>query len=160
MSGWGELLVGLVILVGLIGVVVPILPGVVLVFGAILVWAIVEGGVSSWAVFAICTVLLVISGIVKYAWPGKKMRDAGVPKRSLVIGALFGIVGFFVVPVIGLFIGFILGTYLSELQRLSRHDQAWPATWHATKAVGLSMLIELLGALLASGIWLVAAIAT
>jgi uncharacterized protein YqgC (DUF456 family) len=134
------------------------LPGVLLIAGAIAVWAFMQGG-AAWAVFAVCAVLLVITGVIKYTWPGQRMRDAGVPKRSLLIGALLGIVGFFVIPVVGLLVGFVLGIYLSELERLRDHQPAWRSTMHALKAVGLSMLVELLGALLASGIWLVAAIA-
>lgn len=154
MSAGAEVLVGLAIVVGLVGIVLPILPGSLLVLGAIAVWAIAENSGTGWAVLGVATVLLVISGVVKYTWPGSRMRDAGVPRRSLVIGALLGIVGFFVIPVIGLLIGFLLGTYLSEAQRQRTHSGAWRATVHATKAVGLSILVELLGALLAAGIWL------
>ncbi|MFD4294973.1 DUF456 domain-containing protein [Rhodococcus sp. NPDC058532] len=156
MSAGAEVLVGLAILVGLVGVVLPILPGALLILGAIGVWAVVEGTATAWAVFGVAAALLVISGVVKYTWPGRRMRDAGVPNRSLVIGALLGIVGFFVIPVIGLLLGFLLGTYLSEAQRHRTHADAWRSTVHATKAVGLSILVELLGALLASGVWLAA----
>ena len=155
-----EILVGLAILVGLVGIVLPILPGSLLILGAIAVWAIVEGTSTAWAVFGVAAVLLVISGVVKYTWPGQRLRDAGVPNRSLVIGGLLGIVGFFVIPVIGLVLGFLLGTYLSEAQRHRTHSGAWRATVHATKAVGLSILVELLGALLAAGVWLAAVLAT
>ncbi|MFE3446892.1 DUF456 domain-containing protein [Nocardia sp. NPDC059180] len=157
MSVWGEVLVGLVILVGLLGIVIPILPGVVLIFGAIAVWAFLTGGATAWAVFAISTVLLVISGVVKYTWPGAKLRDAGVPNRSLYLGAILGIVGFFVIPVVGLFVGFVVGVYVSELQRVRGQRLAWQSTWHAVKGVGLSILVELFGALLASGVWLIGA---
>lgn len=75
MSPVAEVLVGLVILVGLIGVVVPILPGTLLVFGAILVWAIMTGGATAWTVFALSTLALVVTGIVKYTWPGKRMKS-------------------------------------------------------------------------------------
>lgn len=153
-----EVLIGLAIVVGLVGIVVPILPGALLVLGAIAVWAVLEGTGTGWAVFAAAAVLLVVSGVVKYTWPGRKMRDAGVPKRSLVAGALLGIVGFFVIPIVGLLIGFLLGTYLAEVHRHRAHADAWRSTVHATKAVGLSILVELLGALLAAGIWLAAAI--
>ncbi|MFD4470425.1 DUF456 domain-containing protein [Rhodococcus sp. NPDC058505] len=156
MSAGAEVLVGLAILVGLVGVVLPILPGALLILGAIGVWAVVEGTATAWAVFGVAAALLVISGVVKYTWPGRRMRDAGVPNRSLVIGALLGIVGFFVIPVIGLLLGFLLGTYLSEAQRHRTHADAWRSTVHATKAVGLSILVELLGALLAAGVWLAA----
>ncbi|MFC9996355.1 DUF456 domain-containing protein [Nocardia sp. NPDC127526] len=153
MSAWGEVLVGLAILVGLIGIVVPILPGVILIFAAILVWAILTGGTTAWAVFAICTTLLVISGVIKYTWPGAKLREAGVANRSLFLGAVLGIIGFFVVPIVGLFLGFVLGVYLSEFQRLRVQQPAWESTKHALKGVGLSMLIELLGALIATAVW-------
>ncbi|WP_067571413.1 DUF456 domain-containing protein [Nocardia acidivorans] len=159
MSASGEVLVGLAILVGLLGVIVPILPGVLLILAAILIWAIMTGGASAWVVFAVCATLLVISGIIKYTWPGRKLREAGVPNRSLVLGAVLGIIGFFVVPVIGLFLGFVLGVYVSELQRLREQQPAWQSTVHALKGVGLSMLVELFGALLAAGVWLIAAIA-
>lgn len=159
MSVWGEVVVGLVILVGLIGIVVPILPGVILIFGAIAVWAFMTGGATAWTVFAISTLLLALSGVVKYTWPGRKMKEAGVSNRAIFLGAILGIVGFFVIPVVGLFAGFVLGVYLSELHRLRVNQEAWRATGHALKGVGLSILIELFGALLATGVWAAGAIA-
>ncbi|MBF6297769.1 DUF456 domain-containing protein [Nocardia amamiensis] len=159
MSVWGEVVVGLVILVGLIGIVVPILPGVILIFGAIAVWAFMTGGATAWTVFAISTLLLALSGVVKYTWPGRKMKEAGVSNRAIFLGAILGIVGFFVIPVVGLFAGFVLGVYLSELHRLRVNQEAWRATGHALKGVGLSILIELFGALLATGVWVAGAIA-
>ncbi|MFE3545166.1 DUF456 domain-containing protein [Nocardia sp. NPDC059177] len=158
MSVWGEVVVGLVILVGIVGVIVPILPGVILIFAAIAVWALLTGGSAAWTVFAIATVALVLSGVVKYTWPGRRMREAGVSNRALLAGAVLGVVGFFVIPVVGLFIGFVLGVYLAELYRLKTNQLAWPATLHALKGVGLSMLVELFGALVAAGVWLTGSI--
>ncbi|MBW0269618.1 hypothetical protein ATM97_00365 [Nocardia sp. MH4] len=158
MSVWGEVIVGLVILVGLVGVIVPILPGVILIFAAIAVWAFMTGGSAAWTVLAIATVALVISGVVKYTWPGRRMRDAGVSNKALLCGAILGVAGFFVIPIVGLFIGFVLGVYLAELYRLKTNDLAWPATLHALKGVGLSMLVELFGALIAAGVWFTGAI--
>ncbi|MDJ0393311.1 DUF456 domain-containing protein [Rhodococcus sp. G-MC3] len=158
MSVAGEVVVGLAILVGLVGVVVPILPGTILIFAAIMLWAFMTGGAAAWTAFGVATALLVASGIVKYTWPGRKMKDAGIPTRSLIVGGLVGIVGFFVIPIVGLFVGFILGTYVAELPRHKSHSEAWRSTVHATKAAGLSILVELFGALLASGVWLAAAV--
>ncbi len=76
-----------------------------------------------------------------------------------MLGGLLGIVGFFVVPVIGLPLGFVLGIYLSELQRLGR-DRAWPATRHALTAVGIALLVELVAGFTAAGTWLVGALNT
>jgi uncharacterized protein YqgC (DUF456 family) len=55
-----ELLVGLAILVGLVGIVVPVLPGSILILGAVLVWALEVSTGTGWAVFAVATTLLVI----------------------------------------------------------------------------------------------------
>jgi len=62
--------------------------------------------------------------------------------------------GFFVVPVVGLILGFVLGVYTAERVRLGSHATAWPSTMHALKAVGLSILIELAAGLLLAAAWL------
>jgi uncharacterized protein YqgC (DUF456 family) len=153
------MLVGIAIAIGLVGIVLPILPGTVVIAGALLVWAIAEGTALAWGVFAGGLVLLLVTGVIKYIWPARRLRDSGVPTRSIVFGGLLGIVGFFVVPVVGLLLGFLLGTYLSELHRLRSPRSGWASTVHATKAVGLSILVELFGALCASGLWLAAVLA-
>jgi uncharacterized protein YqgC (DUF456 family) len=151
----GVIVVGLVILVGLVGVVVAAVPGLILVYGAVLVWAFVEGGVA-WVIVGIATVLLVAGETGKYIIPGRRLKEAGVPKRSMIAGGLAAIIGFFVIPVVGLFIGFPAGVYLSERQRLGDHQRAWPSTKSALAATGLSILIELTAALFVAGLWLLA----
>jgi uncharacterized protein YqgC (DUF456 family) len=154
-----ELVVGLVILVGLVGIVVPVLPGSILILGAVLLWATEDGSGRAWLVFALVTTLLVLGAVVKYVVPGRGLKASGVPNRSIFLGGLLGIVGFFVVPVLGLVLGFVLGVYLAETQRVGP-DLAWPSTRAAVKAVGLAVLVELAAALLAAGVWLVGALTT
>jgi uncharacterized protein len=154
-----EILVGAAVLVGLVGIVVPVLPGTVLILVAILVWATEQGSAVAWGVFAIAATLLVVGAVVKYAVPGRRLKATGVPRRSLVAGGLLGIVGFFVVPVVGLFIGFVAGVYLAEAHRLGR-DRAWPSTRAALAAVGVSIMIELVAGLLAASCWVVGVLVT
>lgn len=154
-----ELLVGLAVIVGVIGVVVPVLPGSLLILGAVLVWALQDGSGTAWTVFAVVTVLLATGAIVKYAVPGRRLQTAGVPNRTLFAGAALGLVGFFVIPVIGLVIGFVAGVYLAEMHRVGR-EAAWPSTRHALLAAGLSILIELAAALLAAVTWFAGALVT
>jgi uncharacterized protein len=149
-------LVGIAIFVGIVGIVVPILPGAILSLAAILVWAILEHSATGWVVFAIAVVLIGASQVVKYVVPERRLREAGVPRRSMIVGVLLGIVGFFVIPVVGMFIGFPLGVFLSEWQRLGATKPAWESTKHALRATGLSILIELAGTILAAGVWLAA----
>lgn len=152
-----DLLTGLAIAVGLVGIVVPVLPGSLLVVAAILVWAVIESTATGWVVFAVATLLLAAGAVVKYAVPGRRLKADGVPNRTLLAGAVLGVVGFFVVPVVGLLIGFVLGVYVSELQRVGL-DLAWPTTRSALRAVGVSIFIELAAGLLAALTWLAGAL--
>jgi len=156
----GQLIVGLAILVGLVGVVVPLLPGAFLVLGAILVWAVVDGTATAWTVFAIAALAIGVSQVAKYVLPGRRLAAGGIPGSTVAVGGILGIVGFFVVPVVGLVLGFVLGIYAAESLRLKSLATAWPSTLTALRAVGLSMLIELFGALVAAGTWLTVVLVT
>jgi uncharacterized protein len=159
MSTGGELLVGVAIAVGLVGVLVPVLPGLALVWVAVGVWAVDLGSTAGWVTFALVTALFAVGTVVKYVVPGRRLRSAGVPWRSTALGGALGLVGFFVLPVIGLPIGFLLGVYLAELARLRDHDDAVRSTRHAAVAAGWSVAIELSAGLLMALSWLVVVLA-
>jgi len=145
---------GVLIVAGLVGVVSQVLPGLVVVLAGVAVWAIPRGDALGWWVFGIAGALLVVGTVVKYVVPGRQLKDAGVPGRSLLLGAVLGVIGFFVVPVVGLFLGFVAGVYLAELGRLGSSSAAWPSTRHALRAVGWSIVIELAAALLMTATWI------
>lgn len=155
------MVVALAIAVGLAGIVVPILPGgSLLVAAAVLGWAIWLGDTVGWVVFGITALLLATGIVVKYAVPGKRLKELGVPVSTQVIGALAAIVGFFVIPVVGLVIGFVVGVFLAELRRRRDAGGAWSATKHALRAVGLAILIELAAGILATLTWVVGVVTT
>ena len=149
-----EVLVAVGIAVGLVGVVVPMLPGALLVWSAIVVWGVTVGTATGWGVVAVATALIAAGQIVRYTIPSRRLRASGVPNRSLVVGGLVAIVGFFAVPVVGVVVGFVAGVYASELQRVGART-AWPSTKAALRAVGVSMLLELTSALLATVVWII-----
>lgn len=151
MSGT-EIVVAIVIAIGLVGIFFPVLPGPLLIIGAIAVWATEQGGTLAWVVFATAALIMAIGWLVKYLIPGKSLKSAGIPNTTMLAGAILGVIGFFVVPVIGFVIGFVLGIYLAELRRLGHRD-AWPSTVHAFKAIGLSILIEFTAGVLAALTW-------
>jgi uncharacterized protein len=151
----------LAMLVGIVGIVVPVLPGLLLVWGAVLAWAIFDDvGAVKWVVLGLCTVWAVLGIVVKYAWPGQRMRRAGIPSRTLLAGIGLGLVGMFVIPVVGLLVGFIGGVWLAEAGRMGGFDKAWPSTKQALLGAGLSILIELVAAVLIIMTWGAAVLAT
>ena len=155
MSTGGLVLVAMAIAVGLIGILVPFLPGTLLVWAAIAVWAYVEHTTVSWVVLGVATAVLGAGILVKYLWPARRMRAADVNGRTLAAGAVLGVIGFFVVPVAGLVLGFVLGVFLAELAQRRDRRRAWASTVHAVKGVALSVGVELLAALLATAVWVV-----
>lgn len=146
-------LAGLIIVIGLVGVVVPFLPGLPLVWGAVVVWSLGRHDTVGWATLAVATVLVLAGMTAKYLLPGRRLRQAGVPVGSMLLGGVLGVVGFFVVPVIGAVLGFVLGVYLAERVRLGGGGAAWPSTRSTLAAVGWSMAIELLAGLLIAATW-------
>lgn len=148
-----NLLVGLAILLGIVGTIVPILPGALLVAGAVVVWAFLTGGTTAWLVAIAAVGIIALGQLLKYLIPGKQLKATGVPNWVLFVGALVGIVGFFVVPVIGLILGFVLGVFLAEAARLRTFQDAWPTTLQAMKSAGWSVLIEFGSAVLAASVW-------
>ncbi|MHA6793333.1 DUF456 domain-containing protein [Pseudonocardia bannensis] len=145
---------GVLVLIGLVGIVVPVLPGPLLVLAGIAVWAVPRGDAVGWTVLGAAAAILAIGTVAKYLLPGRRLRDSGVPGRTIAAGAVLGVVGFFVVPVVGLFLGFVLGVYLAELARLDDRAAAWPSARRALSAVGWSILIELASALMATAVWI------
>jgi uncharacterized protein YqgC (DUF456 family) len=68
-------------------------------------------------VFAVASLSIAVSQVAKWILPERPLRTAGVKRSSMVTGALLGIVGFFVVPVVGLVIGFVASIYVAEFSR-------------------------------------------
>jgi uncharacterized protein YqgC (DUF456 family) len=143
---------GILVMVGLFGIVVPVLPGTILVALGIGIWASEDGSVAAWTVFGIAAGFLVAGALLKYAVPGRRLART-VPTSTLVVGGLGAVVGFFVIPVVGALVGFPVGIYLAERVRLGA-DGAWPSTKAALEAVGASILIELTAALAATCVWI------
>lgn len=143
---------------GLVGIVIPVLPGLLLVWAGVLVWAVLEQSVAGWAVLGAGTAVALLGVALEYLVPGRRMRRAGVRTSSLVAGVVVAVLAALVVPIAGALLGFPAGIYLAERARRGTHGEAWAATVHALRAVGLNILIELMTALLVIGLWVVALI--
>ncbi|MDQ1537518.1 MAG: uncharacterized protein QOE58_1911 [Actinomycetota bacterium] len=152
--------VGLMMVVGLVGIVVPLLPGLLLVWVAVLIWASQTQSPAGWALFGVATILALSGSLLQYLLPGRRMAKAGVTTSTTMAGAVLAIVGFFVIPVVGGFLGFPLGIYLAERVKRGDHAAAWLSTKHALKAIGLSMGIELLTGLAIATTWVIGVVIT
>ncbi len=152
-----DVLAGLAILVGLAGIVVVVLPGLLIVTGAALVWSLVEGGPAGWVVGIVTVVLTLATMFLKYQRPAKRLTSSGVPASHLILATGAGIVGLFVIPIVGGPLFFVGVIYLLAIVKHGR-SQAWPSTKAAVRAVVTSAGIELAGGGLIAVVWLAGAL--
>jgi uncharacterized protein len=155
-SNGAQALVGAVMVAGIVGILLPVLPGLLMIWAAGLWWAIADGGGSArWTVLGVLSLLLLTGTVTKYVLPARSAAARGAPISTLVVGALCAIVGFFVIPVVGLLVGGVLGIYLAEYARLRDPGSAWTSTRAALVAIGIGLLIELTAGVLMFGVWLI-----
>ncbi|WP_326653439.1 MULTISPECIES: DUF456 domain-containing protein [unclassified Streptomyces] len=154
MGAWQLLMVGLVMLLGLLGVLVPGVPGPWLIWAAMLWWSLHEQSGLAWALLVGSTVVLLVTQVVVWLLPPRRLRGVGVTRRMAMFAGAGALVGFFLVPVVGGILGFIGGIYGSERQRLGGHGPAMASTRAVMRAVGTSVLVELFACLLVAGAWL------
>jgi uncharacterized protein YqgC (DUF456 family) len=143
------------IVIGMVGIVIPVIPGLLLCLAGVFLWSFDTSTTLGWWVFGVCAALYLGGVALQYAVPGRRMREAGVRRSTLVLAVLLAVVGFFVVPVVGAAIGFVGGIFLVELGHSKDRSAAWGSTRAALKAVFLSIGIELLAALAIAVTWVV-----
>lgn len=154
MSGAGLVVIALIMAVGLVGVILPVLPGLLLIWAAGLAWVLLDGGgPARWTVLGIMTALLVIGSVVKYALPTRSARAGGATLPTMLVGAIGAIVGFFAIPVIGLVVGGVAGIFVAEIARQRHLGTALQSTRAVLVGIGIGMLVELLAGVAMVLVW-------
>ena len=149
-------IVAVVMAVGAIGTIVPLLPGLALVWGAGLVYGLVEGfGAVGVVAFAVMTVVAAAAAVAGWVVPHRRASGAGAGRGSVWLGVAAAVVGFFVVPVVGLALGGVLGVYVGEHLRTRDAGMAWTSTRATITGFGIAALLQFAAALAMIVVWVV-----
>ncbi len=141
--GW-TIIAALVMAVGLAGVVVPVLPGILLLWVTALVYGFAVGfGPMGIIVMIVMTLGLALSFASSVIVPKQAADQYGASTLSQWVGLLGAIIGFFVIPVVGLPIGGLVGVLGAEYYQLGDFNAAWRATKGVARGFGKSALIDL-----------------
>lgn len=146
------------LVVAVLGTIFPILPGSLLTAATLLVWAWILGSTASWTAGVIGVVLALAGMSASLVLTGRKMRRERIPSRPVLVGMAAAIVGMFVIPVAGLFLGFAAGLLGAELVRRRDLAAAVRSSWEAMKSMGLGMVIEFVCASLAASVFAIGAL--
>lgn len=140
--------------VGAVGTVVPLVPGLALVWAAALVYGVAEGfdGIGAVA-FGVITALAVVGTLAGWVVPARVAGRAGAARSSIFLGVVAAVVGFFVIPVVGVAVGGVAGVYAGELHRTRDRTAAWRATRATLTGFGAAALVQLAIALAMAAVW-------
>ena len=154
---WTDAAVGLAILIGVVGIIVPVLPGSLLILAALVAWALEVGGTTAWTVAGIAIAVLVVGNVV--GPPARTQAQADRADPHVACRCTRSARRLLRHPRRRMFVGFPLGVYLAERVRVGP-ALAGASTKQALRAVGASILIELAAALLAAAVWVVGVVLT
>lgn len=152
---WWTLSTGLILL-GLAGIVLPVLPGTVLVLAGIVLGAWIDDFARvGWFAIAIVTVLAVLAWVLDYVAALLGAKRAGA-SRQAVIGAALGTVAGIFMGLVGVFFMPLVGAAIGEFIARKDHQRAVKvgvATWVGLMA---GMLAKVVLAFMMVGIYWVA----
>jgi uncharacterized protein YqgC (DUF456 family) len=155
-----EIFTLLALIVGLLGLIVPVFPGLVIMWLGTLVYAIIQsaaGNMSGWKwfLFGVITVLMITGSIVDNIIIARKMRDKYIPWSSILWAFAAGVVAsLFFTPLIGL-VAAPAGLFLAESSRLKNRDAAIDSTKAYMIGWGWAFGARFLIGLVMMGFWMI-----
>ena len=157
-----EVLTLFVLLFGLVGLIVPVFPGLTVMWLGTLVYALLENSAGlmtrwDWFLFGIITLLMLIGNVVDNLIIARKMRDKYIPWSSIGWAFLAGIVAsLFFTPLIGL-VAARAGLFLAEQHRLKDRTSALESTKAYMVGWGWAFFARFLIGLGMTGLWMLSA---
>jgi uncharacterized protein YqgC (DUF456 family) len=146
----------LVMVVGLVLLIVPIFPGITVIWVAALLYGIVTGFDTLGIVIFVLLTLGMVAGIsADNVLMGAGARQGGASWLTIIVALIAGIAGTLIFPPIGGLIAIPIAIFLLELLR----NREWSSAWRATRGValgwGLSFLVRFGIGLVMISAWLI-----
>ena len=152
-----EIIVGVAMAVGLVGTLVPLLPGLPLILVAAFVWVIADGAdAAQWWVFGLVAVITVAGMVGGSILPARRASAAGAARVSLLAGAIGAVAGAIFIPIVGAFIGWPAGVFAAEWLRARDGSAAFASTRATVIGLVHGAAIQFGAGVAAVAIWLVA----
>lgn len=143
------ILITLLMVVGMIGIIVPIMPGIFLVWMGVFVYVYRNGfEVISLPMFLFFTLIVLVSGTSDLWLPYLGARKTGASKRTFVFGLVGSIIGSIILPIIGTIIGYVAGVFVGEYHKRRDWQQAKRAGLGSLAGWGISTAVQLVAGLL------------
>jgi uncharacterized protein YqgC (DUF456 family) len=137
-AGLMKLVAWIVVVLGLVGIFVPVLPGTVLVFAGALLWAWADGFQHlGWPAIAALALLTAVAEGAKYLTQVAGARTAGATWKGMLASAIGAIVGLLVFSIPGALIGAVGALLIVDYRQ---HGGDWRKAGKLTAGVLLGYL--------------------
>lgn len=147
-------IVQIFMLVGIAGLIIPVFPGLVIMWLAALGYGIYSGfGVAGGVIFTIQTLLMLAGSLGDNFLIGARARHGGVAWRSIIGALAAGIIGTIIFPPIGGLIGAPVVALLLEYERTRDWPTARQAVFGLASGYGLAYIVRLGIGLLMMILW-------
>jgi uncharacterized protein YqgC (DUF456 family) len=150
---------GVAIVLMLVGlIVIPILPGLVIIWAAALGYGIAAGfGTLGWIMFAIISVLMVGGSVLDNVLMGAQAHKGGAPWWVVVIALVAAILGNFIIPIpiVGGILAALLVLFLIEWLRLKDARKALTSMRGMLVGCGWAIVFRVIIGLVMIGLWLI-----
>ncbi|MFO7537632.1 MAG: DUF456 domain-containing protein [Chloroflexota bacterium] len=149
LESFALVLIVISLLVGLVGTLIPLLPGTLLMWLGILFYGLVYSFEAlTWGGFALISLIALVTGTADLWLTLLGAKKGGASPRSQLFGLLGAIIGTFILPLLGTIIGYATGILLAEYRKRQDWNQALRASLGGLAGYGLASLIQLGGGLL------------
>lgn len=155
-SSWFVPVLAVIMAVGLLGLLFYIIPGLTIIWLAVLVYAIVTGlNVSSGILFGIITLLMIGGNLVDNLLMGVEAKKTGASWPSILVALVAGIAGTFILPPFGGLVFAAVGILVVEWVRKRDLTEGAKSAGGILRGCGLAVMARLGIGLLMIGIWVV-----
>lgn len=142
-------IIWLLMIIGILGIIVPLLPGILLIWLGVLAYVIVYGfELVSVPYFVLITIIALVTGTADLWLPLLGAKSTGVSWKTLGLGVAGAIAGTFLVPIVGTIIGYALGILLGEYIRLGEWRPAVNSSVVGMISWGVGTVVQLIGGVL------------
>ena len=139
-----NILLFFVMLFGLFSLMIPLMPGLVIIWVPVLIYGIIDGfSLGSGIIFGIITVLMVVGNLLDNVLMGTGARQQGASWGTIIWALLGGLVAtLFLSPIGGILITFAI-LYLLEYLREKDAKKAWETTKSMALGFGWAVLARM-----------------
>lgn len=155
-SAWFAPLLGVIMGIGLLGLLFYIIPGLTIIWLAVLVYGIVAGfNLWSGIVFGIITLLMIGGNLIDNLLMGAEAKKTGASWLSIIVALVVGVAGTFILPPFGGLLFAAVGILIVEWIRKRDLKEGAKSAGGILKGCGFAVVTRFGIGVLMIGLWVI-----